>query len=48
LLKTMTAKSVLVIADDGSLPLSWSGCRPSRLAGATDVGVATVEEGAGW
>jgi biopolymer transport protein ExbD len=48
-LKTMTAKSVLVITDDG-VPAGRlvEVVDQARLAGATDVGVATVEEaGAG-
>lgn len=49
LLKTMTAKAVLVITDDG-VPAGKlvEVVDQARLAGATDVGVATVEEaGAG-
>ncbi|MDZ4728762.1 MAG: biopolymer transporter ExbD [Xanthomonadales bacterium] len=48
-LKTMTAKSVLVITDDG-VPAGRlvEVIDQARLAGATDVGVATVAEaGAG-
>ena len=48
-LKTMTAKAVLVITDDG-VPAGRlvEVVDQARLAGATDVGVATVEEaGAG-
>jgi biopolymer transport protein ExbD len=48
-LKTMTAKSVLVITDDG-VPAGRlvEVVDQARLAGATDVGVATVAEaGAG-
>jgi biopolymer transport protein ExbD len=48
-LKTMTSKSVLVITDDG-VPAGRlvEVVDQARLAGATDVGVATVEEaGAG-
>lgn len=48
-LKTMTAKAVLVITDDG-VPAGKlvEVVDQARLAGATDVGVATVEEaGAG-
>lgn len=49
LLKTMTAKAVLVVTDDG-VPAGRlvEVVDQARLAGATDVGVATVEEaGAG-
>lgn len=48
LLKTMTAKSVLVIIDDG-VPAGKlvEIVDQARLAGATDVGVATVEETGG-
>ena len=48
-LKTMTSKAVLVITDDG-VPAGRlvEVVDQARLAGATDVGVATVEEaGAG-
>jgi len=48
-LKTMTTKAVLVITDDG-VPAGKlvEVVDQARLAGATDVGVATVEEaGAG-
>lgn len=48
-LKTMTSKAVLVITDDG-VPAGKlvEVVDQARLAGATDVGVATVEEaGAG-
>jgi biopolymer transport protein ExbD len=48
-LKTMTSKSVLVITDDG-VPAGRlvEVVDQARLAGATDIGVATVEEaGAG-
>lgn len=48
-LKTMTAKAVLVVTDDG-VPAGKlvEVVDQARLAGATDVGVATVEEaGAG-
>ena len=48
-LKTMTARAVLVITDDG-VPAGKlvEVVDQARLAGATDVGVATVEEaGAG-
>ncbi|HMB59447.1 MAG TPA: biopolymer transporter ExbD [Xanthomonadales bacterium] len=49
LLKTMTAKAVLVVTNDG-VPAGRlvEVVDQARLAGATDVGVATVEEaGAG-
>lgn len=49
LLKTMTAKAVLVVTDDG-VPAGRlvEVVDQARLAGATDVGVATIEEaGAG-
>jgi biopolymer transport protein ExbD len=44
-LKTMTSKAVLVITDDG-VPAGKlvEVVDQARLAGATDVGVATVEE----
>jgi biopolymer transport protein ExbD len=48
-LKTMTSKAVLVVTDDG-VPAGKlvEVVDQARLAGATDVGVATVEEaGAG-